>query len=447
VKVLTPHDATVLAAALREQWGHRFPPAPPPGRFESDDDRLVREEVVQQLLYDEALPALTRQRLADRAAALTVEDEDELVRLVVDGLSVHARIGALLSDPGVTDVEVFGARTMAVHHADGSVAEMPSPVRTDDDLVRLAYDLAAQGGRPFNYEHPVVDLDLPGGVRLHAEGFDTCFRPFLALRRNRLPDVTLDDLVDLGSVCAVQHRLFRALVKADVRLVVTGAMGAGKSTLLRAIAMSCIDPHQVVVTVETDLELGLHRSGVLRFVHARQARLATGVDGRGIGVGDMMAAAARTNAHWLIVGECRQGDETRALVEAMSIGRGCMTSVHGFSAVDGLERLAELMYFDCGVPFDTGLRLVHKNVDVVVHCDRDAASGARFVSEIVVPGVDAAGTIVQHLFVRGPDGRAVPGPTPPSGALLARLHRADPGFALEPWLDTPVLASTSGSWR
>jgi Flp pilus assembly CpaF family ATPase len=211
-------------------------------------------------------------------------------------------------------------------------------------------------------------------------------------------------------------------------------MGSGKTTLLRAL-IGEIDRADVIVTIETDFELNVGQMGRHPFVHAYQARIPTTSDGSGISCADMMVPAVRTRASWIVVGEVR-GAEGGAMVQAMSVGQGTMATVHGGSAKDGLERLAELIAYHNGVELRMARWQVYRSVDLVVHVQGDNRTG-RWVGEIVAPSVeeDGARFIVHRLMgtVPGaPDGRARV-LSEPQRPMLDRLCTADPTFSATPW--------------
>ena len=150
----------------------------------------------------------------------------------------------------------------------------------------------------------------------------------------------------------------------------------------------------------------------------------------------MMAPAVRTRADWIIVGEIR-GAEGSALVQAMSTGQGAMATVHGGSAKDGLERLAELIAHHGSIDLRMARWQVYRSVDLVVHVDGDNASGRR-VTEVLAPSVeeDGARFVLHRLFGTVPadplgPARPLDGPQRP---MLDRLRVADPAFDTRPWL-------------
>ena len=126
----------------------------------------------------------------------------------------------------------------------------------------------------------------------------------------------------------------------------------------------------MIVTVETDFELNIAQMGTHPFVHAYQARVPSTSDGVGISCADVMVPAVRTRADWIVVGEVR-GGEGGAMVQAMSLGQGAMATVHGGSAKDGLERLAELIAYHNGTELRMARWQVYRSVDLVVHTHGD----------------------------------------------------------------------------
>jgi Flp pilus assembly CpaF family ATPase len=232
---------------------------------------------------------------------------------------------------------------------------------------------------------------------------------------------------------AAAARLLRAAVAADLNVVICGRMGAGKTTLLRSLVHE-ISADDVIVTVETDFELNVAALGNHPYVHAYQARLPSTSDGVGISCEAMMIPALRTRADWIVVGEVR-GAESGALVQAMSIGQGAMATVHGGSARDGIERLAELIAFHTGVELRTARWQVYRSVDLVVHVDGDNRRGRR-VTEIVAPGVeeDGARFVVHRLFAPAVSGGDAVPTSAPQRPMLERLTHADPDFDVTAWL-------------
>jgi Flp pilus assembly CpaF family ATPase len=428
---MNEEELDLLVADVRRQWGDRLPV---PGHDESSAERELREGITRDVLQRVVMHELEHQRMNARLAPLSEDERRGLVDLVVSEIFGLPRLLNVLRDPMVTDVLVFGADPVRVERSDGTQQLLPPLVRRDRDLERIIYDTATARRRPFNRENPFVDLELEPGVRFHGEGFDVVQRPLVSIRRAAVFGMSLDDLTERGMLDEAGSALLRAAVAADMNLVVCGRMGSGKTTLLRAL-LNEVDENDVIVTVETDFELNVASMGIHRFVHAYQARVPSTSDGVGISCHDMMVPAVRTRADWIVVGEVR-GAEGFALVQAMSIGQGAMATVHGGSAKDGIERLAELIAYHSGTDLRMARWQVYRSVDLVVHVTGDNRHG-RYVTEIAAPSVeeDGARFIMHRLLVTrsdAPDPRARPA-SEPQRQMLERLVAADPLFSARWW--------------
>ena len=414
-----------IVTQVRERFGDRLPPQPAPGRTETDDERRLREEQTRHVLFDDVMPALNRDRIDAGLRSLAEADEEAIVQRVIDAMFALGRLAAVLRDSDVENIVVMGAKPVRVEHADGTVSTRPPIVRRDEDLLSLIRDQAIAADRPFSYRYPFLDLQLPDGSRFHGEGFDVVDRPIITIRRHRYVDVELFDLIEHGTLDHGLAHVLATAVRAGFVIVVTGMMNSGKTTTLRALCAE-MDPNEIVATIETDFELGLHRSGRFPWVHAYQARPAANEDSIGVNCQALMTPAVRLNATRVIVGEVRSG-EAGAFVDAISIGRGAMSSVHGYSCRNGLDRLATLMNRHNDVDMTTALELVYGNVDLVVHMER--SSCGRYVKEVLAPSLSGRQPASTPLWEPGPDRRAQPAgmPTEP---MLQRLLEADPALDL-----------------
>jgi hypothetical protein len=252
-----------IATDVRTRFGEEFPPAPVPGSPENDEERLMREEKTEAAVYD-ALRTVNRERIAQQRLPLTEDDEVAVCRRIIDAMFGIARLAELMRDDQVENIRVEGNRPVRVDYADGRCEELPPLVERAGDLVHLIREQAVQADRPFSYADPWVDIQLADGSRFHATGWVSKI-PLFTIRRHRFLRVGLDDLIELGSLEQGLSAMLAAAVHTGMVIIATGAMNSGKTTLLRALCLE-IDPEEIVVSVETDYELGLSASGHLRWV-------------------------------------------------------------------------------------------------------------------------------------------------------------------------------------
>ncbi len=434
--------------------------AEPLGELGFEDRReLARELTLSRL----------RRRDADLVAAgmapLDALMEQQVTQSVLDALFGLGRLQALVDDERIENIDVNGCDQVWVTYADGSKVQMDPVAETDEELVGLIRAAAARFGlseRRFDRSHPQLDLRLPDGSRLSAL-MAVVARPAISIRRHRFVDLTIEDLVALGTVSRGVAAFLSAAVRARKNIVVAGAMNSGKTTLVRALA-SEIPPRERVVTIEQAFELGLDsmpdRHPDLVALEAREANM----EGEGaIGMAALVRRALRMNADRVIVGEVL-GDEVIPMLNAMSQGRsGSMCTIHADSSAGVFRRLASYaVQAPERLPLEATTLLVAGAVHFVVYLDVGDSEGPKFASgssplsgseaSLVRPGlvfrpvrrsrfvssirevVDADGmqVVSNEVFKPGNDLSAVPD-SPLRSATLRELTRCgyEPQFRRE----------------
>jgi Flp pilus assembly CpaF family ATPase len=263
--------------------------------------------------------------------------------------------------------------------------------------------------------------------------------PQVSIRRNVLPDVTVEELVAKSTIDRAMASLLVAAMRAGMRVVVSGETGAGKTTLVRAMTNELAADARIVVIEDTrELNLGAdpRRAGAVLEWETREAN----IEGAGeITQRELVRHALRFNPDWLIVGEVRDGDAAREMLLAMQHGHPSLSTVHHHSARSAWKKLAQ--YVAQGreaVDFPIAALLISDAVDLFVHLDRDR-HGRRVVTEICeVAGWNGAEVQLNQIFVPGPDGRGLPQPHL-SDARRTRLCRH--GF------EHDLLLNPSGWWE
>jgi pilus assembly protein CpaF len=292
-----------------------------------------------------------------------------------------------------------------------------------------------------------LHLRLDDGSRLAAVAWTTP-RPHVVIRRHRVRDVDLDDLVRLGTLDTALAAFLRAAIGAGKNVVVTGLQNAGKTTLIRALANE-FAPMERFATIEKEYELHLHdlpdRHPRVVAMEAREGSAekdATGHRAGEVTLTDLLTTALRLNLRRIIVGEVR-GEEVLPMLEAMSTGDGSLCTLHARTAQHAIDRIVTLC-LSAGVAMtDTfAYRLLAGSVDFFVHItllDESTRGGPkhRFVSQVVeLIGLgEGARPATTNVFEPGPDGRAVPAHRP---TCLPDLVRA--GF------DATFLDHRAGTW-
>ena len=300
-----------------------------------------RREYARQRIFAH-LDALAAEGLGPDDTVPTVEQEQMLAQSVLDALFGMGRLQALIDDPGIENIDVNGCDRVWATFADGSKRMMEPVAASDDELIEMMRSAASRFGlseRRFDMGRPELDLRLPDGSRLSAL-MAVSRRPCVSIRRHRFADLSIAELIELGTLDEDLASLLSAAVRARKNIVVAGAMNSGKTTLMRALAAE-ISPRERIVTIEQAFELGLEnmpdRHPDMVALEARPAN----VEGEGlISVADLVRRALRMNADRVIVGEVL-GDEILPMLNAMSQGRsGSMCTIHANSSDGVFRRIA-----------------------------------------------------------------------------------------------------------
>ncbi|HAM01874.1 MAG TPA: type II secretion system protein E [Acidimicrobiaceae bacterium] len=400
-----PHDAVdpSLVAEIRKEVAQALSSKAPNGLARRDREALASELVAR------ALERLARDRLAKAEMPLSVEVEAALAASVRAELFGLGRLEPLLEDPSITDIHVVGCEPVLLDLADGSKGRAQAVARSDDELIDLIRAVGRNEGiteRRFDFAHPQLNQQLRDGSRLFAVAWVTR-RPHLFIRRHRLLDVTVGDLVALSTLTESLGAFLAAAARSRQNILVAGGMGSGKTTLLRALLAEA-DPDERIVTVETDYELALdrfpERHHDLIALEAREAN----VEGVGtVNCADLVRWAMRMAASRLAVGEVL-GSEVIPMLNAMHSGAsGSMCTVHANSSADALAKLALL-----AVQSPERLDMAHtyalasQALDLVLFLARDGR-GRRVVQSVrEVTGFDGRQVTTNEIWAPGPDGVA-----------------------------------------
>jgi len=223
-----------LVAALRAQASDQLSQAVAADRARLD--RIAQEELGRTVVLD-----LIETTVADRVNAglptLSGAEQDALARAVFDSLFRLGRLQPLVDDDRVENIIITGHDNVLLELTDGSLIDGPPVADSDEELIDFLVFLASRSevnARGFSAAQPRLHLRLDGGSRLAAAAWVTP-RPSVVIRRHRLMEITLDDLVARQMLSPVAASFLRAAVRARKSIVVSGSQGAGKTTLVRAL--------------------------------------------------------------------------------------------------------------------------------------------------------------------------------------------------------------------
>jgi pilus assembly protein CpaF len=354
---------------------------------------------------------------------LSRDDRERLSKEIADDILGYGPLERLLSDDSITEIMVNGPGDIWIERQ-GRLYETTVRFNDDSHLRRIINKMVAQVGRRVDESSPMVDARLPDGSRVNVIIPPLSLSgPLVTIRKFPKKRLTLDDMVNLGTISDEAVGFLRLCVQAELNILISGGTGTGKTTLLNALS-AAIPESDRIVTIEDAAELQLHQEHVLR-LEGRPKN----IEGEGeISIRELVRNSLRMRPDRIIVGEVR-GAEALDMLQAMNTGHdGSMSTVHANTPRDALHRI-ETMVLMAG--FDLPVRAIRQQVssalDLIVHLDR-FEDGSRRVSQITeVQRMESDVITLQELFEFKLESiaadRTITGGVRPTGLRPMFLHK------------------------
>ena len=347
-----------------------------------DEVRRTIQDLFEQILSEEniVLSRPERARLFEQIAA-------EILGL--------GPLQPLLEDDTITEIMVNGAKNIYVERK-GKIHRVPVTFESNEHVMRIIDRIVAPLGRRIDESSPYVDARLQDGSRVNAVIPPiSLVGPTLTIRKFSKNPITVDQIIQFGSITAEAVQFLKACVESRLNIVISGGTGSGKTTLLNILS-SFIPGDERIITIENAAELQLRQEHVVT-LESRPPN----IEGRGeITIRDLVINSLRMRPERIIVGECR-GGETLDMLQAMNTGHdGSMTTAHSNSPRDTLARI-ETMCLMAGM--DLPIRAIREQmssaIDLIVHQSR-MRDGTRKVTNITeVSGMEGDVITMTDLFV------------------------------------------------
>ena len=286
-----------------------------------------------------------------------------------------------MEDNDVSEIMINGKDEIWVEIA-GKLQKTDAQFETEDDLKSGVKQIAQYVGKTLNEMNPRMDARLPDGSRVHVL-LPPCARNGItvAIRRFGEFTLTMDKLIDYGSVTPMGAEFLQSCVLLKKNLVVAGGTGSGKTSLLNVIS-GLIPGDQRILVIEDSTELQFQQPHVV-MMEARKP------DSKGRGevtIGDLFHSAMRLRPDRIVIGEVR-GEEALSLLQAMTTGHaGSMTTTHATYPSDTLRRLETMaMMADMDMPLRALRSQVASAVEVIVQTSRfnDGSRKITYISEVL----------------------------------------------------------------
>ncbi len=245
-----------------------------------------------------------------------------------------APVQEYLSDDDVAEVLINGPKQIYIERK-GKLALTPAKFANDQALQAAVMNVARSVGRFFDKENPRLDARLPDGSRVHAVMPPlTRVGTIVAIRKFRREKMTIQHLIDFGSITKEGAHLLDVIVKLGRNLIVSGATSSGKTSVLNVLS-GLIPDHDRILVLEDASELQLQQEHKVCFETRKADEYGKGE----VTIRDLLHSALRLRPDRVVVGEIR-GGEALDLLQAMNTGHeGSMSTIHANNARDSLLRM------------------------------------------------------------------------------------------------------------
>lgn len=300
-------------------------------------------------------------------SAMNFREKHFVVSAVYEAIRGLGVLGTIINDPEITEVMINGYKDIFIEKA-GRLSELNEHFESRRELEIIINKFVSQAGRQVNESEPIVDTRLEDGSRVNVVMPPVALNgPIVTIRRFPKEAMTVQKLIDYGSITPEVAEILKLLVECKYNVFVSGGTGSGKTTFLNALS-NFIPGDERVITIEDSAELQIKNIRNLVRLETKNA----GPDGKGaITIRDLIKSALRMRPERIVVGEVR-GAEALDMLQAMNTGHdGSLSTGHANSTYDMLSRLETMVLQGAdGLPLEAIRQQIASAIDIIIHLSR-----------------------------------------------------------------------------
>ncbi len=360
--------------------------------------KIVTEELPLSQLSDEELTAeieaIVEEQTRDKYYPIQVRVN--LVQQVYSSIRGFGLLDSIIADDTITEVMINGPENIFIEKS-GKLTKLDTAFESQRRLEDIIQRIVGMAGREVNQANPICDTHLPDGSRVNVvlPPISLC-GPILTIRKFSKTPMTIEKLIQYGSITQEIADKLEMLVKAKYNIFVSGGTGSGKTTFLNALS-NYIPKDERVITIEDSAELQITGLENLVSLETRNAN-ASGVGE--VSIRDLIKSSLRMRPERIVVGEVR-GGEALDMLQAMNTGHdGSLSTGHANSTQDMLSRLETMVLQGAvGLPLEAIRHQIGSAIDIIIHLSRlrDKSRKTMEITEVV--GYKDGEIILNPLYV------------------------------------------------
>lgn len=344
--------------------------------------------------YEFLLRKIIDASIDEYGVKLSKADRESLADELFSYVASFGPIEEYFNDPQISEIMVNGPDQIFIERNGELIL---TDLKFDNnEHVRFAINhIINPMGRFITGKHPLIDSRLPDGSRVNAvippvSPNGSC----ITIRRFLKDKLTVEELIDLGSLTPQIAEFLSICVQASLNIVVAGNTSSGKTTLLNILTHQ-IPEWERIVTIEDSAELSLHQTHVVT-LEAQPA------DYRGEGavsIRDLVRNALRMRPDRIVVGEVR-GGEALDMLQAMNTGHdGSLTTVHSNTPRDTISRLETMsMMSGLDMPLTAIRKQIASALNLIVQLSRFPDGSRRITNISEVVGMEGDVVTMTDIF-------------------------------------------------
>ena len=333
--------------------------------------------------------------VASYYSSLSFKTKKSLSDTVFESIRGLGILGKIIADSTITEVMINGYDSIFVER-NGKLSQLEDKFESQERLRNIITKFVQDMGRSINESNPIVDTRLADGSRVNVVLDPIALNgPIVTIRRFPEEGMTIQKLINYGSITPEAALFLQKLVKAKYNIFIAGGTGSGKTTFLNALS-NYIPSDERVITIEDSAELQIRNVPNLVRLETRNAN-STGVGE--ISMRDLIKSSLRMRPERIVVGEVR-GGEALDMLQAMNTGHdGSLSTGHANSTRDMLSRLETMVLQGAaGLPLEAIRQQIASAVDIIIHLSRlrDKSRKTMEITEVV--GLEHNEIILNPLY-------------------------------------------------
>lgn len=355
-------------------------------------DNLSLSKMTDQDL-EEKIEELVISRLGNQYCS--IGQRVSIVQQIFSSIRGFGLLDSIISDATITEVMINGPENIFIEQ-DGRLFKLDKQFESQRKLEDVIQRIVGLAGREVNQANPICDTRLPDGSRVNVvlPPVALC-GPTLTIRKFSKTPMTIEKLIEYGSITKEIAARLELLVKAKYNIFISGGTGSGKTTFLNALS-NYIPKDERVITIEDSAELQI--AGVDNLV-SLETRNANAAGAGQITIRDLIKSSLRMRPERIVVGEVR-GGEALDMLQAMNTGHdGSLSTGHANSTEDMLSRFETMVLQGAaGLPLEAIRQQIASAVDIIIHLSRLRDKSRKTMEITEVAGYENGKIILNPLY-------------------------------------------------